>query len=919
MNDYRISLDGTWDFQIDPSAGFDASAIRAWRTAIVPMPWQAQFEDLRQTSGVAWYRRRFTVEPGLLGSTSAGAAILHFGAADYQATVWLNGNRVGSHEGGYLPFEFDVIDLLAEGDNELLVRIVDATDARDLYPDFPFSEVPHGKQSWYGPLGGIWQSVWLELRPRLHIAELQVSPSVEGASIAVGVTLSETPPDDCRILCTVTGPGGEKVSDGALEWRLQPVSESSGSGGRPADGMDAAASSPEAHLAGVIRLAAPPQLWSPDSPSLYIVTATLTVGGQAVDIASKTCGFRTVEARDGRIYLNSEPIYLRGMLDQAYYPETIYTPPSLELLEAQARTAKALGFNCLRTHIKVEDPRYYDVADRLGLLIWTEIPNWALLTDASIERSRQTIRGIVARDGHHPSIIAWTLINENWGTDLTRNPAHRRWLADFTHEVKALDPTRLVVDNSACCDNAHVAGDLEDFHHYRAIPDHARQWDEWTAAFAGRADWSWYADFAHNRRADLPLVVSEFGNWGLPDPAEIREHGQEPWWFETGFDWGSGIVYPHGVEQRFEACGLADLFPSYAEFARHSQAHMARSLHYEISSMRLHDAIAGYVVTEFTDVHWECNGLLTMQRQPKHLLDPLLKDVNQDRVVLLRPSRWSGRPGEAVEVLVQTMGVADRETHGKVRWQAGNRSGELPAPGGTISVLLDSIPGDGMVTLHAAWLAEDGAQLAANQVDLACVAAEPASVPLCVLDDARLAAVLRGLGYRVRMGQADAGAAGEIVVARGYTASLQAHIQKGGRVLLLADPGSASSGEPVVPLPVGHIVPRAGTPWEGDWANSFAWVKQQGPLAHLPGGPLLEMAWAPLMPDAVIAGLPSWVQRSHSWAGLAVGWVHQAVSLLLVMPYGRGRLLTTTFQLNATTLAADPVAQALFAGALKLL
>ena len=340
--------------------------------------------------------------------------------------------------------------------------------------------------------------------------------------------------------------------------------------------------------------------------------------------------------------------------------------------------------------------------------------------------------------------------------------------------------------------------------------------------------------------------------------------------------------------------------------------------------MRLHDAIAGYVMTEFTDVHWECNGLLTMQRQPKHLLDPLLKDLNQDRVVLLRPARWSGRPGQALEVLVQTKGVSGQEAGGTIRWQAGGRSGELPAPGGTISVALDA---PGVVTLVADWLAADGSQLATNQVDLVCVAAEPASVPLCVIDNAGLAAVLRDLGYRVREGEADASvaatlAADEIVIACRYTRTLEAHVQNGGRVLLLADPGTAGeagSGESAVPLPIGHVVPRAGTPWEGDWATSFAWVRKQASLAHLPGGPLLEMEWAPVMPDAVIVGLPSWVQRNHSWAGLAVGWVHQAVSLLSVVPYGRGRLLTTTFKLNAATLATDAVAQALFAGALDLL
>ena len=254
MTEHRLSLDGVWDFQIDSGDGIDASHIRDWRQAVVPMPWQAQFEDLRHTSGVVWYRRNFTVDPGLLRSTSAGAAILHFGAVDYQATVWLNGERVGEHEGGYLPFEFNVIDLLLEGDNELLVRVVDSTDDRHLYPDFPFSEVPHGKQSWYGPIGGIWQSLWLELRPRLHIAQFWVAPSPGDATLAVKVALNGTPSGAFQVVCTVTGPDGQPAGSGVL-----------GEG-----------------LAGVIRLDQAPQLWSPNSPSLYTVDALLTIVGQAV-------------------------------------------------------------------------------------------------------------------------------------------------------------------------------------------------------------------------------------------------------------------------------------------------------------------------------------------------------------------------------------------------------------------------------------------------------------------------------------------------------------------------------------------------------------------------------------------------------------------------------------------------------------
>jgi hypothetical protein len=888
MNDQPFSLDGVWDFQID-SDNDNAIPEGEWRSVLVPMPWQAQFDDLRETSGLAWYRRSFVVDVDSLepANGSASVASLHFGAVDYHATVWLNGKCLGEHEGGYLPFGFDVTQALQEGANELLVKVIDPTDDRHRYPTFPFSEVPHGKQSWYGPLGGIWQSVWLEFRPKVHLTQLKLDPSPAEATIRVQAQLSEIPPQTWQVECTVTNPAGETVGSGTLDQ----------------------------DLSGIIRLDNPPDLWSPDSPILYTVTASFHLDGATTHSLSKTCGFRTIEARDGRIYLNGNPIYLRGALDQGYYPATIYTPPSLEFLEEQALSAKALGLNCLRIHIKVEDPCYYDVADRLGLLIWTEVPNWALLTEASAERGRQTFQGMLERDGHHPSIIAWTMINENWGTDLTRNAEHRRWLADFYLYAKSADPTRLIVDNSACIGNAHVAGDLEDFHYYRAIPDHAQHWDEWVDEFAKRSDWAWYSDFAHERLPDLPLLVSEFGNWGLPDPEAIHEKDAEPWWFETGFEWSDGIVYPHGVSNRFESSGLADLFSSYAEFARHAQEHMARSLHYEISTMRLHASIAGYIVTEFTDVHWECNGLLTMQRQPKYLLDPLFKDINQDNVVVLRPTQWSGHPGETLDITVQTMDVRGPRKDGSVVWQAGSQAGEMSAAEGKISFALDK---PGVITLYARWLAEDGTQIAVNQINLVCVFSEPAPVKLHVIEDAALGSVLRELGYQVSEGDVSSTAADEIIIASSYTSELEGHLQRGARVLLLADPTSSDNAHDNVALPVGYVALRADSVWQGDWANSIAWVKKQGPFAQLPGSPLLEMEWAKLMPDAVLAGLPSWVQRAHSWAGLTVGWLHKTVSLLTVMPYGKGRILVTTFKLNATALATDAIAQALFGGMLNL-
>ncbi|HSJ75584.1 MAG TPA: glycoside hydrolase family 2 TIM barrel-domain containing protein, partial [Gemmatimonadales bacterium] len=487
----RTDLDGEWEFFPDPQQGLTPTTLREneGRRIRVPGPWQAQFDDLRDYSGVAWYRRHFDLADGRSNGHPAGF-VLHFGAVDYFATVWLNGQQVGEHEGGYLPFELDVTDSLRrDGANELVVRVIDPGNDADFPPEFTFAEIPHGKQSWYGPIGGIWQSVYLERRARTHLTQLRVTPDVAGEQIQVDVALNRPADKPLGLWLNITDPRGQQ--------RRHRLVVASG------------------HEAEQLTVPVPdPMLWDTTVPNLYELQAVLLDSNddraEPEDQLGTRFGMRTIATSStGHLLLNGKVLYLRGALDQDYYPDLIYTPFSDAELEEQFAKAKHMGLNCLRTHIKITDPRYYDAADKIGLLIWTELPNWQELTDAAKRRAKETLFGMVERDWNHPSIIIWTIVNENWGVDLAVNAGHRAWLADMYSELKALDPHRLVVGNSPCFTNFHVVTDIEDFHNYYAMPDHYRKWKEWVQTFASRPPWT----FAH--------VYESIESW--------REYIRDPW------------------------------------------------------------------------------------------------------------------------------------------------------------------------------------------------------------------------------------------------------------------------------------------------------------------------------------------------------------------------------------------------------
>ena len=325
-----LCLDGAWDFHFCGDARIELGEVDRWQPCTVPAPWQAVFPDLRQRNGRAWYRRTFELPSDWLG----GAVFLRFGAVNYHAQVLVNRTPVIEHEGGWLPFEAEIGAMLRPGANEVAVHVTAPTDDPVAYPEYPFSETPVGKQSWYGPQGGIWQSVLLERRAPDHIGLVRVRPQRQSGTLEVGLDLSRPLSVPHVLELQIEAPDGRTVEAASL-----------------------ALPAGQERISTALRVAEPLD-WSPDAPHLYELRAILRRGGKVADVVRERFGFRSIEIRAGRIYLNGQPLFLRGALDQDYYPDGICTVPSEAFLEDQFRKAKALGLNCLRCHIQVPDPRY---------------------------------------------------------------------------------------------------------------------------------------------------------------------------------------------------------------------------------------------------------------------------------------------------------------------------------------------------------------------------------------------------------------------------------------------------------------------------------------------------------------------------------------------------------------------------------
>jgi beta-galactosidase/beta-glucuronidase len=564
-----LSLNGPWRFAFDDgNAGLReawyAGAKRLDRTIVVPFAFESPKSGIGDVSfhPVVWYQRDVTVPAAWKGRR----VLLRFGAVDYHATVWLNGQKVGEHEGGSTPFAFDVSDLLKDGGNALTVRAYDPPTDRF---------VPRGKQYWkeksesifYTRTTGIWQSVWLEAVGDSYLSHVRITPSMDGA-VRFDARLDRPAPD--QVLRATVSYNGTVVTRG-----------------------EASIDGPRGSLG--VRVIDPRE-WQIGQGNLYDVKLEVVRGGTVLDTVHTYYGYREVNVDAKGLQFNGRRLYLRMILDQGYWPESLLTPPSDEAIQYDIKTSQAMGFNGARKHQKVEDPRFLYWADKLGYLVSGEMANAYQYDDQYVSRFTREWLEVLERDINHPSIVMWIPINESWGTPNLRDRRQQAHLKSNYWLTKSLDATRLVIENDGWehVDTTDVFG----------IHDYARTGEMLHKKYAVLDNPN--ARIPDNSRAALvpgyeyngsPIFLSEFGGIAYRAPGSPVPEGA----------WGYS-----GVEKTPQDA-LARLRGLYEAIARVPR-------------------IIGICYTQLTDVEQEINGLLTYDRKPKFDVNAI-KEINE----LVRP------------------------------------------------------------------------------------------------------------------------------------------------------------------------------------------------------------------------------------------------------------------------------------------
>jgi beta-galactosidase/beta-glucuronidase len=559
------SLNGVWELALDPDGRWHTPGQIRWNAEIlVPYAPETPWSGIGDTGFYrrCWYRRTFEAPRLHHGER----LLLHFGAVDWAATVWVNGSLAVCHEGGYTPFTADITEYIAhEGEQYIVVRVDD--DPADLAK-------PRGKQDWqlaphsiwYPRTTGIWQTVWLETVPSTWIESIRWTPSLDRWEIGFEAWTGGHHRDRLRL--------GVKLRAGDLLLADDTYTVVAGEVHRRIALSDPGIDDFRNEL-----------LWSPAKPTLIEAHLQLWAErGELLDEARSYTALRTIGVQGDRIILNGRPYFLRMVLDQGYWPESGLTPPGDEAIQKDVKLVKAMGFNGVRKHQKIEDPRFLYWADMMGLLVWEEMPSAYRFTKRSIQRLTREWMDAIRRDYSHPSIIAWVPFNESWGVpNLPDSAPERHLVRSLYHLTKTLDPTRPVIGNDGW---ESVATDIIGIHDYDA--DHlrmARRYHEEDVVprlLKRERPGGRLLVLEENSQGDQPIMLTEFGGICAS---------------EKESDWGYS-----------RAASEEDLAERY------------RGLLAVVSSLTL---LSGFCYTQLTDTYQEANGLLHADRTPKFPLEDI--------------------------------------------------------------------------------------------------------------------------------------------------------------------------------------------------------------------------------------------------------------------------------------------------------
>lgn len=576
VRDNWFNLNGEWQFAFDDEY---VGKKEQWYNGEKEFDQRIQVPFAYQTklSGIddqtpherVWYQRVFNQTKDV-----DKRYILHFGAVDYQSTIYVNGNQIYFHEGGHTTFSVDITDVLVDGNNRVTVFVFDPLEDETIPRGKQFWETD-SRSIWYTNTTGIWQTVWLEAVNEYHIRQLKLTPLLDEGKVNIKVDLNEAVEN--LELDYVIHFKGELIAKGR-------VALVKGKADFSVDLFSEMIFRHNHHDSGMS--------WTPENPNLFNVGFQLLYGTKILDYVRSYFGLRKIHHENGMTYLNNKPYYQKLVLDQGYWPESLLTAPSDESFIKDIQFAKDMGFNGCRKHQKIEDSRFLYWADHMGFLVWGECAAAPFYTNESVNRLMKEWSEIIDRDYNHPCIVTWVPLNESWGIpNVQRNRQQQHFSQAIYHYIHAIDPTRLVISNDGwamtetdvCAIHNYTHGsevEVEKYHHF---VDNIKT--KKNILGEPSSCWSIYADnFKHQGE---PILLTEFGGIG----------------FDVSGKSGWGYTSVENEENYIK------------EYQRIMKAVYAS------------DILWGYCYTQLADVEQEINGILTYDRQPKCDLS-IIKSIN---------------------------------------------------------------------------------------------------------------------------------------------------------------------------------------------------------------------------------------------------------------------------------------------------